>query len=83
MIIERVEWLDSLDYDATWLGEEAMVEFDDKPMLSVGFVVKEDERWLTVATSMNPNAETKRWGNVFSIPKVSILSRRKMRLDGH
>ena len=70
--------------DSGWKDvNEALLSKAKEIIVSVGFVAGEDDEALAMALSWNSAEEAKDWGSVFVIPKRAIISRRKMRLDGH
>lgn len=79
--IVEVEWIDS-----TMLGSGGWVKLDRNDLLdaddvmyfSVGYVLKEDDDLLTLALSVDLEAEEQAMA-ILSIPKVAIRHRRTIR----
>lgn len=79
--IVEIEWIDS-----TMLGSGGWVRLDRDDLLegadvvyySVGYVLKEDDDLLTLAGSVDLDAEEQALA-VLSIPKVAIRRRRMLR----
>ena len=47
---------------------------------SVGFLVREDKKSVSVALNMTPDEDYKPFGDVILIPKVSIISKKVLKV---
>ena len=67
MKLVRVTWHDASDQKETWLKD---ADIDDEPyeVVSVGFVVRDTPKYLTLAADTCPGDETPTWGRVTKIP---------------
>jgi hypothetical protein len=71
-----VEWIDSSEYDdASWKSEKEVKELTPMRIKSCGFLVNEDDIYLTLSGSIN-NYDKEceaQYGGLLSIPKCAIL----------
>ena len=68
----RVTWVDSITGDCAWQLTECFEDFPPVTAATLGFVVAEDEKHVTIAQSLA--APPKQVCNTMSIPKCSIIS---------
>ena len=73
-----VEWIDSSEYDdADWKSEKEVKELTPMRIKSCGFLVNEDDIYLTLSGSIN-NSDKEceaQYGGLLSIPKCAIIKR--------
>ena len=73
-----VEWIDSSEYDdADWKSEKEVKELTPMRIKSCGFLVNEDDIYLTLSGSIN-NFDKEceaQYGGLLSIPKCAIIKR--------
>jgi len=73
-----VEWIDSSEYDdADWKSEKEVKELTPMRIKSCGFLVNEDDIYLTLSGSIN-NSDKEceaQYGGLISIPKCAIIKR--------
>ncbi len=73
-----VEWIDSSEYDdASWKSEKEVKELTPMRIKSCGFLVNEDDIYLTLSGSIN-NSDKEceaQYGGLLSIPKCAIIKR--------
>jgi hypothetical protein len=78
----EVTWLDSISSGGqqTWFTPEEAIAWGREELIfqSVGYVVMEDETNLVLATSRTAQAGGK-VGGLWSIPKGSIVKRRRLK----
>ena len=72
----RVEWVDS-DLWSGWQDAED-VQAALEPIISIGFKVKEEDGFLYLANSWNPNPRRLAWAGVTAIPIRSIVKKRRI-----
>ena len=72
----RVEWVDS-DLWVGWQDAED-VKAAAKLIITVGFKVKEEEGFLYVANSWNPNPRRLGWAGVTAIPVRAIVKKKRI-----
>lgn len=72
--IVRVTWLDAQDHPDTWVDEGDVSEFNDKDceVVSVGYLVRKTEKYLTVAGDWD--SVDKNYGTVRKIPVGMVKS---------
>lgn len=78
MNIEYIKWIDSYGTYSSW-KETKEIELENHFCYSTGFVIKENDTMLCIASHYNPNndfidAEEQVSGYMF-IPKCSIIER--------
>ncbi len=69
MRIVKIEWIDSSSDTGRWTTPEE-IDNDVLEVVSIGFLVKEDDRQITLA--LNRIAEPEQYCQMVSIPKVAI-----------
>ena len=73
-----VEWIDSAEYDdADWKSNKEVKELTPMRIKSCGFLVNEDDIYITLAGSIN-NYDLEceaQYGSLISIPKCAVLKR--------
>lgn len=77
-----VEWLDASDAFPAWAKASSVRRSDrERLVTSVGFVVEDDDEWLTLATSCcdGDEPDEDHYGGGIHIPRV--LVRRTVELD--
>lgn len=78
----EVEWLDSLDVGTEiWMDTaEVLAETCGDSMRSIGYLLKEDERflWLSQSCHCQENGVVVRVGRPFLIPKACIIEKREV-----
>jgi len=74
--VTYVEWIDSSEYDdASWKAEKEVRELTPMRIKSCGFLVNEDDIYLTLSGSIN-NSDKEceaQYGGLLSIPKCAVL----------
>ena len=75
MEIIVVEWTDAAGSDGTW--SENAGDLEPARITSVGFLVKETKRAITLGQSRDDNRPPK-FDNLLSIPKFAIQTRRRL-----
>ncbi len=68
----RVEWVDS-DMWSGWHDDDTKIW--PEPIVTVGFRVKEEDGYLYLAHSRNPNPERCEWAGLIAIPVRAIVKR--------
>jgi hypothetical protein len=71
-----IEWLDASDAFPTW-AKASSVKASDREQLvqSVGYLVAEDDDWITLATSCVDTDDDEHFGGGIHIPKPLVRSR--------
>lgn len=77
MILLRVEWVDSAFLAQRWRDIDDTPDLS-KPIVSVGFRMKEENGYLFLAGSVNPDEDHLPWGNVVAIPVRAIVKKRRI-----
>lgn len=72
--IEIVEWMDACSEDS-WTSESD-IEPSFHKILTVGMVITESEKVLTIGLNQDLTAEN--WSCIIHIPKVCLISRSKI-----
>jgi hypothetical protein len=72
----RVEWVDS-DLWSGWQDAED-VQAASESIITVGFRVKEEDGFLYLANSWNPNPRRLAWAGVTAIPLRAIVKKRRI-----
>lgn len=73
----RVEWVDSVFAKNEWADAED-VKADDSSIVSVGFRVKEEEGYLFLASTWNPDETHKDFALIIEIPLRAIVKKRRL-----
>ncbi len=77
-IIICIQWIDSVEYqDADWKSEEEVGALIPVMIKSSGFLVNEDDVYITLAGSIN-NYNVKdeaQYGGLITIPKCAVMKR--------
>lgn len=75
---EIIKWVDSTS-KVGWRYEDSLSDEDDNsPMTSVGAIFKETKDLVYIGGHYSP--KTHQAGGVFAIPKVAIVSRKRIRI---
>ena len=71
-----IEWMDASDAFPSW-AKASSVKASDREQLvqSVGYLVDEDEDWITLATSCVDAGDDEHFGGGIHIPKALVRSR--------
>jgi hypothetical protein len=71
-----IEWLDASDAFPTW-AKASSVKASDREQLvqSVGYLVAEDDDWITLATSCVDVDDDEHFGGGIHIPKALVRGR--------
>lgn len=71
----KVRWLDARDHDDTWANEADIEAFNlvEVEVLSVGYLVSEGHKYLTIAGDYNPSDND--YGRISKIPIGMVLSK--------
>ena len=76
----RVVWHDAADKSGTWVGDTDAKAFAevDTAIESVGFLVRETAKYLTIAADWSPEDEDdeETWGRVCKIPVGMVVERK-------
>ncbi len=75
-LLLRVEWVDS-DLWSGWQDAED-IQAALKSIISVGFRVKEEDGFLYIANSWNPNPRRLDFAGVTAIPIRAIVKKRRI-----
>ena len=67
----QILWRDAADEKETWLKDEE-IEETDYEVHSIGFVVRDTPKYLTLAGDMNDDGGAITWGRVTRVPKGMI-----------
>ena len=76
--IECIRWIDSFGLAAGWLDTDEALETEPLEILSVGALLREDDRCVVLAGSW-ADGDRGQFGAVVAIPKAAILRRRTVR----
>ena len=81
VVFELVEWLDSRGATDRWARIEDLKDNDCCKMISVGWVISENETELQIAPhiGLEDDVSDAQFCGVMSIPKISITRRVEMR----
>lgn len=78
--LELIQWVDCLSDDG-WLSVDEADHQTLATAYTVGFIVKDEPDFLTVAGSFNTyEGAVNQYGAVWTIPKVAIQSRTQLKL---
>lgn len=78
MKIEKIKWIDSKSPANAWTSVED-IENKSAYCFSVGVVIKEDKKYITVAPHWWKNLDNYDVCGCITIPKVAIVSRKKLK----
>ena len=76
LILLWVEWVDSDLWTGWQDAEDVQAALD--PIVSVGFKVKEEDGFLYLANSRNPNPRRLAWAGVTAIPVRAIVRKKRL-----
>jgi len=74
--VHIIEWLDASDAFPSW-GKATSIKASDRTQLvqSIGYLVSEDDEFLTIATSCVDADDEEHFGGGIHIPKVLVKRR--------
>ncbi len=75
-VLLRVEWVDS-DLWSGWQDAED-IQAALEPIITVGFKAKEEDGFLYIANSWNPNPRRLMWAGITAIPVRAIVKKRRI-----
>jgi hypothetical protein len=71
-----IEWLDASDAFPTWAKASSVKRSDREQLVqSVGYLVAEDDDWITLATSCVDAEDDEHFGGGIHIPKPLVRGR--------
>lgn len=73
-----VHWLDITSCEHPWISKEEAAELQPTEMWSAGFIVKESDKALVIAGTVEPTDGA--FGNVNAIPKGVVISVRPLQI---
>ena len=73
----KVFWLDAASH-ASWKTQEEVESIRPEACVTIGFVIKKTEDYITVASTYSPDG-THRWNDISTIPTVFALKIIKMK----
>ena len=65
-----VRWTDINSYDGSWIGLDDAKSLKPAPMETLGWIIKETEDYIVIASTLDMNDEIV--GNVNAIPRAVI-----------
>ena len=77
-----IEWVDAMDQENGWISKETAIEANVMAVISVGFVINENEDMITIIADKDkdPDADTD-VSRVTTIPKGCIKHTRVLCVD--
>ena len=77
-----VEWVDAMDQENRWVTQEKAIKADVMTVISVGFLINENENIVTIIgdKDKNPNEDSE-VGRVTTIPKGCIKNIKVLCVD--
>ncbi len=74
----RVEWVDSVFAKNEWVDAKDL-KADDTSIVTVGFRVKEEDGYLFLASTWNPDLTHKDFASIIEIPLRAIVKKRRIK----
>lgn len=72
-----VEWLDASDAFPSWAKASSVKRSDREQLVqTVGYLVAEDDEWITIATSVVDTDDDEHFGGGIHIPAVLVRGRK-------
>ena len=69
-----IQWEDIISIESPWMSREEVNELKPVKMLTVGHIVKETDKYIVVASTVESGKKPGSFGNLNAIPKGVILS---------
>ena len=79
MDLVRVVWIDTNGVDDSWMSREDVLDVAPIEMVTIGYLVENDDVFVTVAGTISACQEL--FGNVNCIPRCCVRSIQPLKVD--
>lgn len=76
-----IEWRDTVSDGYLWMDMDSAIAWadeSDEVIKQVGFIIKETNKFIVLASSVNPQSHCTKVSGLIKIPKSSIVKRKQI-----